>query len=305
MKSFFLCLLLAGYASAHTIFQEIGINGVMQTRYDYMRLPSYDGPITDVTATELACNGGINPLVLNSTDVATVAAGSTITLQWAQTLDTDFDTGLIIDSSHKGPIMVYMAKVDSALGDIPNTGWFKIYEDGYHSDGTWAVDTLIANLGKVTVTIPSCIPAGNYFFRGEIIALHAASSYPGAQLYMECAQLTVTGGGSTQPATYSIPGIYASTDPGITFNLYASTISYTIPGPAVFSCSGSGSSSAAAGTTAAATATTAAATTAAATTSAVTGTVAQWGQCGGVSYTGATTCQSGYTCVVLNDYYLT
>ena len=45
-------------------------------------------------------------------------------------------------------------------------------------------------------------------------ALHAASSYPGAQLYMECAQLQITGGGSAQPATVSFPGAYQGTDPG-------------------------------------------------------------------------------------------
>ncbi|EJF60080.1 hypothetical protein DICSQDRAFT_137883 [Dichomitus squalens LYAD-421 SS1] len=31
--------------------------------------------------------------------------------------------------------------------------------------------------------------------------------------------------------------------------------------------------------------------------------VAVWGQCGGINYTGATACDSGTTCVVVNDYY--
>ncbi|KAI0081704.1 cellulose 1,4-beta-cellobiosidase precursor [Panus rudis PR-1116 ss-1] len=33
------------------------------------------------------------------------------------------------------------------------------------------------------------------------------------------------------------------------------------------------------------------------------GTVPQWGQCGGIGYTGPTTCASPYTCHKLNDYY--
>ncbi|CAL1702994.1 unnamed protein product [Somion occarium] len=33
------------------------------------------------------------------------------------------------------------------------------------------------------------------------------------------------------------------------------------------------------------------------------GTVAQWGQCGGIGYSGPTACVSPYTCHVLNDYY--
>ena len=149
----------------------------------FLRLPDYDGPITDVTATELACNGGPNPLTKISKDVATVAAGAQITLQWGHTLDSDFAGGLIVDASHKGPMLVYMAKVADALGPIPNSGWFKIYEDGY-ANGVWAVDKLIANKGALTVTIPSCIAPGDYLFRGELIALHASGSYPGAQLYM-------------------------------------------------------------------------------------------------------------------------
>ncbi|KAH7108502.1 hypothetical protein BKA62DRAFT_753170 [Auriculariales sp. MPI-PUGE-AT-0066] len=39
------------------------------------------------------------------------------------------------------------------------------------------------------------------------------------------------------------------------------------------------------------------------TTSGSGGTAPQWGQCGGIGYTGATTCASGYTCHYVNDYY--
>lgn len=82
-------------------------------------------------------------------------------------------------------------------------------------------------------------------------------------------------------------------------------MSYTIPGPAVFSCSG-GSTTPASSSAAAVVSTTKTTTTAAAatTTAASSGTaVAQWAQCGGASYTGSTTCVSGSTCVKLNDYY--
>jgi len=298
---------LVATAAGHTIFQQIGINGAQQTRLDFMRVPSYDGPQTDVTSTSLACNGDPNPLVDISPNVATVPAGSSFDLYWAQTLTTDYATGLIIDPSHKGPIMAYMAKVNSATGAIPNNGWFKIYEDGYTaSTGQWAVDKLIANDGKVTVTIPSCLEEGDYLLRGEIIALHAATSYPGAQLYMECAQIHVTSSGSTvSPATYSIPGIYKPAD--VTFNLYTTFSSYTIPGPAVFSCSGN---NAPAPTTTKAVASTTLTTSvvktssvASSTPTSASGTVAEYGQCGGVGWTGGTACVSGSTCVVLNDYY--
>lgn len=38
-----------------------------------------------------------------------------------------------------------------------------------------------ANDGKHSVTIPASLPAGQYLLRAEIIALHVAQSYPGAQ----------------------------------------------------------------------------------------------------------------------------
>src|SRR5512140_2705481 len=64
---------------------------------------------------------------------------------------------------------------------------------------------------------------------------------------MECAQINIVGGtGTSVPAkTYSIPGIYKANDPGILINIYSMTTSskYTIPGPPVFTCNGSGGSS--------------------------------------------------------------
>jgi hypothetical protein len=33
------------------------------------------------------------------------------------------------------------------------------------------------------------------------------------------------------------------------------------------------------------------------------GTVQQWGQCGGINYSGPTTCVSPYSCRKINDYY--
>lgn len=85
-------------------------------------------------------------------------------------------------------------------------------------------------------TIPSCIAAGDYIVRHEIIALHSAYSYPGAQFYPSCHQIRVTGGGSSDGGSkVAIPGVYKSTDPGVTYDMYQAQ-TYTIPGPAVFTC---------------------------------------------------------------------
>lgn len=125
--------------------------------------------------------------------------------------------------------------------------------------------------------IPSCLKPGYYLVRHEIIALHSAYSYPGAQFYPGCHQLQVTGSGTKTPSSglVSFPGAYKSTDPGVTYNAYQgesfffsflflfgkddecggeggegrgnmkviangdvmeTAATYTIPGPAVFTC---------------------------------------------------------------------
>ncbi|KAK6347064.1 hypothetical protein TWF696_007144 [Orbilia brochopaga] len=312
---------LASLVAGHSIFAEFEVNGVSAGKENALRLPTYDGPIEDVTSQYVACNGGPNPLVKFSPNVVDVPAGAEITARWIHTLDTDWRTGLIIDASHKGPIMVYLSKVsNAATAAIPSTGWFKIHEEGYNSaTGKWAVDRLIADRGY-KFRIPTCIAPGNYLMRVEIIALHAAGNYPGAQLYMECAQINITGGGSLNPATVNFPGAYKGTDPGIKFNLYTSPISYTIPGPRPVTCGGSNPTTAA--TTASRTTTTSSRVT---TTTSRTGTTlvtttrttttttrtttangavqTVWGQCGGIGWTGATACASGSNCVVSNPYF--
>jgi cellulase len=60
---------------------------------------------------------------------------------------------------------------------------FKIEENGYNS-GDWATSQVIADGGLQAITIPKCIPNGQYLLRAEMIALHAASSVGGAQLYV-------------------------------------------------------------------------------------------------------------------------
>ena len=72
---------------------------------------------------------------------------------------------------------------------------------------------MIADNSSWTTTIPKSVPSGNYLIRFETIALH---SLP-AQMYPECAQIQITGGGSRQPTEdelVSFPGAYQSTDPG-------------------------------------------------------------------------------------------
>lgn len=88
------------------------------------------------------------------------------------------------------------------------------------------------------MTIPACLPAGEYLMRSEQIALHVASTTGGAQFYLSCAQLSVTGGGGTAPQDLvAFPGAYKAADPGILINInYPKPTSYTNPGPTTFTC---------------------------------------------------------------------
>ncbi|EPE27226.1 hypothetical protein GLAREA_03141 [Glarea lozoyensis ATCC 20868] len=230
---------LVGVASSHTIFTQLTAGGVTNGIGVGIRIPSYDGPITNVNSNDIACNGGPNPTTPSS-KIIDVQAGSTVKARWRHTQQSGSND--IIDAGHSGPVMAYLKKVSNAATDPGyGGGWFKISEAGLINAASkqWAVNDLIKNLGEQSIPIPSCIASGQYLLRAELIALHGAGSSGGAQFYMECAQINITGGtGAKSPATVSLPGAYKANDPGILVNIYSTPAisKYTIPGPPVFTC---------------------------------------------------------------------
>ncbi|KAK4447929.1 family 61 glycosyl hydrolase [Podospora aff. communis PSN243] len=223
-------------ASTHTIFAQLTVEGKTYAVSHGIRTPSYDGPQTNVMGNNMACNGPPNP-TMPSDKIISVTAGTNVSAIWRHTLQSGPND--VMDPGHKGPVMAYLkkvanAKTDSGVGD----GWFKIQEGGY-SNGKWATNTVIDNKGIQVIHIPECIADGQYLLRAEMVALHGARSNGGAQLYMECAQIEISGGtGSIKPKTYSIPGIYKSNDPGLLIDIYSMkpTSKYVIPGPPLFAC---------------------------------------------------------------------
>jgi hypothetical protein len=91
---------------------------------------------------------------------------------------------------------------------------------------------------SITVTVPQCIANGEYLVRFEHIGLHSASSTNGAQLYISCAQVKVTGGsGSYNPSLLSFPGAYSPNDPGLLVNIYYPVpTNYVAPGGPALQC---------------------------------------------------------------------
>ncbi|QRW23894.1 glycoside hydrolase family 61 protein [Rhizoctonia solani] len=242
-----------------------------------------NGPIEDVTSMDIQCNGGAVP----APAIIKVAAGSNVALNWTTWPD-----------SHIGPLITYMARAPSDITKwSPGTSavWFKIDESGL-SNGKWAAtDILTENKSIYTFKVPASLKAGQYLIRHEIIALHSASTQGGAQFYPSCIQVEITGSGTeTGPSTCRIPRSVQVDRPRRCHFL-------PDPRPAVWT-GGSSSGNAPTPVTTVPTTAPAATTTARPTTQAPAnyassgpaGSVAQYGQCGGLSYTGATR---------LNDYY--
>ncbi|KAG8822693.1 Esterase/lipase/thioesterase [Serendipita sp. 401] len=234
---------LASSVSAHGYVQEQTVGGTKYTGYLPYSDPYYstppariirkipgNGPVTDLSLIDVQCNGYSGGGVVGSAPaplVASAAPGSTVTFNWTTWPD-----------SHVGPLITYMAKAPSDITKWnPGTSavWFKINHSGKSSSGEWAATTLIKNKGIYSVTIPSGLKPGQYLIRHEIIALHSAYSYPGAQVYPSCSQIQVTGSGTRSPTSFvSFPGAYTASTPGIVFDVYQGPATYPIPGPAVW-----------------------------------------------------------------------
>ncbi|RPA88116.1 glycoside hydrolase [Ascobolus immersus RN42] len=246
MKTTFLASVIAAvtYLAApvvgHGYVSEATIGGVKYSGYLPYSDPYYNppnkrifrkiagnGPVEDVTSIDVQCGGwqnsGSEPAALH----APAPAGSSITLQWTQWPD-----------SHRGPVATYLAKCPgncTTFNPESSKVWFKIAHEGKRADGTWASDDFIYNK-PYNFKLPASLAPGNYIVRHELIALHAAWTYPGIQVYPSCFQITVTGSGSaTGPAEkVAFPGAYTGSSPGMVYDIYQGTGPYTIPGPAVW-----------------------------------------------------------------------
>ncbi|KAG8990570.1 hypothetical protein FRB90_001706 [Tulasnella sp. 427] len=231
---------LAATVNAHATFQYFWYDTTTSTN-TCVRTPPSNSPVGTLDST-MSCN------VNGDTGVSgkcSVAAGSFVQVEMHQQPGDRTCTTEAIGGNHDGPVIIYMAKVsDSSTAAGSTASWFKVAQSGLLSaDGNtqtyyWATDAMNDNCGKVNFTIPADIAPGDYLLRAEVIALHVAGSVGGAQHYMSCYQLTVTGSGSSSPAGVAFPGAYSQTDPGILFNLYTSFTTYTIPGPTVYTPGG-------------------------------------------------------------------
>lgn len=232
-----LSVLAARQVAAHSTFQQLWVEGV-----DYQgtcaRTPNSNSPIETITSPNMRCNANSGSKAMK----CPVAAGGTVTVEMHAQAGDRSCANEAIGGQHYGPVIVYLSKVtDSSTAD-GSGGWFKIFQDGWSKvagtsrgdDDNWGVKDLNKCCGRMNVKIPADIPAGDYLLRAEVIALHAARAGGGAQFYMTCYQLTVSGGGSASPPTVSFPGAYSWSDPGLG-SIHGTLNEYIVPGGPVYS----------------------------------------------------------------------
>ncbi|CCF32856.1 fungal cellulose binding domain-containing protein [Colletotrichum higginsianum] len=205
---FIIVVSLALYASAHYAFPSVTYNGKTTQDWEVIRKTANfqsSGPVTDVTSSQMTCYqlapGSQGAKVLD------VTAGSTLAYNVRASI------------SHPGPVNFYMAKAPAGTSitnwDGSGRNWFKIYNDG-PTVGPGGLAWPTNGKTTINVHIPKCLADGEYFLRVENVALHGASSPGGAQLYISCAQLRVSGGtGMYKPNLMSFPGAYSANDPGL------------------------------------------------------------------------------------------
>ncbi|KAF2789300.1 lytic polysaccharide monooxygenase, partial [Melanomma pulvis-pyrius CBS 109.77] len=210
---------------AHWNYDRLIHNGkIVGDYYSYIRqTTNANSPITDITSLDMRCNaGGASG---KKTQTYTIKAGDEIGF----TVNNVF--------GHPGPQQVYISKAPAAVSDYDGSGsWTKIYSlttKAITDQGLqWAGD----GMTSFRFTIPSSVPAGEYLVRAEGLALHGAGEKGGAQWYMGCAQIKITGSGTgVLSPSVKIPGLYKADEPGILINIYYPTpTSYKVPGPALW-----------------------------------------------------------------------
>lgn len=249
---------------AHSHVNNLVIDGVYWQGYDPTSYPyETDPPIVVGWTAGDTDNGFVAPDAYQTGDIichknatpagghATVNAGDSVSIQCvspspvkphdaSSLLTTNPRWAVVWPDSHHGPVLDYLAACNGDCETVDKTTleWFKIDEVGYlngSNPGVWATDVLIADASTWLVQIPASLAPGNYVLRTEIIALHSAGSEDGAQNYPQCFNLAVSGTGTLVPSGTLGTDLYSETDPGILYNIYVETESYTIPGPTLYS----------------------------------------------------------------------
>ncbi|KAJ3054146.1 hypothetical protein HK097_002526 [Rhizophlyctis rosea] len=140
-----------------------------------------------------------------------VAAGGAMTFSWDQYVE------------HPGPSHVYISRQT----ENPRQ-WAKVWQDQEHTGNTgWHEERMTRvrqpkQWSNYTVQLPSDIADGRWVIRVDHQALHAAGNVGGAQFYIRCIDIEVTGGKGKFPSPVAtFPGAFNQRTPGVMWDLYA------------------------------------------------------------------------------------
>ena len=232
-----LTLTLLPMASAHAMLYGVAVNSqpLLDGRNKSIRTPLSNSPVKDLVSPDLVCNtrGGV-PVP----EFVKANAGDTLTFRWFHWNPDDPND--ILDPSHKGAILTYIAEYTEGDGRGPR--WTKIHQEGFDG-GEWATIKMRNNGGRVQVKLPRNLAPGRYLVRQELLALHMADfrgddpEHPGrgAESYPDCVQVEVGGNGKARPDQgFDFNKGYTYEDKGLFFNIYIPFEKYTPPGPVVW-----------------------------------------------------------------------
>lgn len=159
-----------------------------------------------------------------------VSAGYQVGAWWGHVIGGPMSPGDAdhpIPSSHHGPNTAWLAPVQNAESAEADSsiGFFKILEDGFDMETkTWGVDNMIANNDWTYFDASGCIAPGDYILCVELLTLHSAYDLIGAQLYISCVNITVSGDGNFEPdETQNFPGAYVQDGPAIYADILEAT----------------------------------------------------------------------------------
>lgn len=214
-------------SQAHWTYDRIIVNGnVIGEPWQYVRRHSNGNKfLSDVTSNDMRCN--IDALSGANTSTYAVNAGDQIGFTIKDTF------------GHPGPQQVYISKAPGKVADYDGSGnWAKIYTlSNCQTNGCGAGDGIVKwatyRAQTFNFRLSPEIPEGEYLLRAEGLAIHAAQKDKGAQFYVACAQVKVSGNGTALPGpTIKFPGGYTTTSTGILIpKLWSQIANYTSPGP--------------------------------------------------------------------------
>ncbi|KAL4242617.1 Endo-beta-1,4-glucanase D [Abortiporus biennis] len=179
-------------AAHHTLPDFIDWTFIRETANHYS-----NGPVTNVNDPEFRCYElDLQNTQAASTGTATVSAGSTVGFKAVSVL-VDLESWPIPN------LILFYPTSRTKQYTIPGHGMsivlFSLHSPAANSAQAGRQLTFPSqNIQSFTFTIPKSLPSGQYLIRAEQIALHAATNYGGAQLYISCAQVNIVNGVSLQ-----------------------------------------------------------------------------------------------------------